>query len=439
MIFLQKNFFSLRRTSHISLNRLYMTVYILVEINFLLNMKKYNQKFLKSQNQGLILKILREKGSITRAQLSKEIGIVRSTVSEITNEMVDLGIINEGKKVEGNIGKRPTLLYFNKDFYYFISVAITEMNVIIAICNLNGEIIKEESMDFNNDITAKEILDSVFLIIDREIKKLGKQKICLISLGSPETLNIRTGKIKWAPYIKDWFGLDLKELFKNRFNIEVILKDHMKLETMGEHWKSYNNVDNLVYIIITKGIGSGVIIDGKIREGKNGYLGEIAFLPISLNMDFDDLKNKNKDLGCFESKCDINQIISLVKDYYQNSDIEINTIQEVARLYKDDENIRNLINSQIVKTLALGIASVIIVLDPEIVVINGAVVSFGDDFLNYLTEEIYNIIPYRRKVVFSELKNRACIYGAIKNGLEHIEMMLYKNPDYFYSSDNKII
>jgi predicted NBD/HSP70 family sugar kinase len=400
-------------------------------------MRKYNQKFLKSHNQGLILKILREKGPITRAQISKEIGIVRSSVSEITNEMVDLGIINEGKKVKGNLGKRPTLLYFNKDFYYFISVAITEINVIVSICNLNGEIIREETMDFNNDITAREILDSVFSIIDREIKNLGHQKICLISLGSPETLNIRTGKIKWSPYIKDWLGMDLKELFKKKFNVEVILKDHMKLETMGEHWKSYNNVDNLVYIIITKGIGSGAIIDGKIREGKNGYLGEIAFLPISQNINFDDLKNRNNDLGYFESKCDINQIISLVKDYYKNSDIKINTIEEVAQLYKDDDNIKNLINSQIVRTLALGIASVIIVLDPEIVVINGAVVLFGDDFLNYLTEEIYNIIPYRRKVVFSELKNKACIYGAIKNGLEHIEKMLYENPDCFYSFDGK--
>ncbi len=57
------------------------------------------------------------------------------------------------------------------------------------------------------------------------------------------------------------------------------MKDHVKLETLGEQWKSFNNISNMVYLVITRGIGAGVVIDGKIREGKNGCLGEIAFLP----------------------------------------------------------------------------------------------------------------------------------------------------------------
>lgn len=400
-------------------------------------MRKYNQKFLKSQNQGLILEILRKNGPMARAQISKEIGIVRSTVSEITNEMVSLGILKEGKKVKGNLGKRPILLSFNKDFYYFIAVAITKPNTVLAVCNLSGEIVREKVLNFKNETLAKEMLDAVFEVIDEVIKDFGQEKICLISLGSPETLNIRTGKIKWSPYTKDWLGLDLKELFKKRYETDIILKDHMKLETMGEHWKSFNHINNMVYIIITTGIGSGAIIDGKIREGKNGYLGEIAFLPISQSIDYEELKKSNKDLGYFESKCDISQIIALVKNYYKNTDIKISGIEDVVELYKNDSDIKKLINSGIVRTLALGIATVIIVLDPEIVAINGEIIAFGDDFLNYLTEEIYKIIPYRRQVVFSQLKDRACIYGAIKNGLEYIENLLYKSPDYFYKFNNK--
>ena len=400
-------------------------------------MRKYNQKFLKSQNQGSILEILRENGPMTRAQLSKEIGIVRSTVSEITNEMVELKILIEGKKIKGNLGKRPILLSYNKEFYYFISVAITKPSTVLAVCNLNGEIIKEKVLNFKSDATAKEMLDLVFQAIDKEINDFGRHKICLISLGSPETLNIRTGKIKWSPYTKDWLGLDLKELFKKRYETDIILKDHMKLETMGEHWKSFEHINNMVYIIVTTGIGSGAIIDGKIREGKNGYLGEIAFLPISQSIDYEELKKGNKDLGYFESKCDIRQIITLVKNYYKNTGVKINGIEDVVELYKKNDVIKNLINSQIVKTLALGIATVIIVLDPEIVAINGEIIAFGNDFLEFLTEEIYKIIPYRRQVVFSQLKDRACIYGAIKNGLEYIENLLYRSPDYFYKIGNK--
>ncbi|MCE5329548.1 winged helix-turn-helix domain-containing protein, partial [bacterium] len=102
--------------------------------------KKYNQKYIKSRNQGLILKLLKNNGPMSRASISKEIGIVRSTVSEICNDMVANNIILEGKKVEGNLGKRPTLIYFNKDYYYFISIVITIREANIVVCNLIGEI-----------------------------------------------------------------------------------------------------------------------------------------------------------------------------------------------------------------------------------------------------------------------------------------------------------
>jgi Mn-dependent DtxR family transcriptional regulator len=71
-------------------------------------MRKFNQKYLKSRNKGQILKLLIDKGPISRADISKELGVVRSTVSEITNELIELGLVNEGKKVAGKVGKRPT-------------------------------------------------------------------------------------------------------------------------------------------------------------------------------------------------------------------------------------------------------------------------------------------------------------------------------------------
>ena len=66
-------------------------------------MKKYNQQYIKARNKGLILKMLIEKGPMSRAALSKELGIVRSTVSESVNELIKMSVIEEGKKVRGNI------------------------------------------------------------------------------------------------------------------------------------------------------------------------------------------------------------------------------------------------------------------------------------------------------------------------------------------------
>jgi len=165
----------------------------------------------------------------------------------------------------------------------------------------------------------------------------------------------------------------------------------------------------MVYLVITRGIGAGVVIDGKIREGENGYLGEIAFLPLSEKLNYEELKKGDRNLGYFESKCDIRKIEGLVEDYYKNKGIKksFKKFSDIARLYKENTAIKKLINKNIIRTLALGIASTIIVLDPEIVVINGEIIELGEDFLNLLRNEIFNITPYKREIVFSKLKNKS--------------------------------
>lgn len=403
--------------------------------------RKYDQKFLKTSNQGRILKLLREKGPLTKVEISKELGIVKSTASEICNELVSLNIVNEGEKIEGNLGKRPILINFNKNFYYFIALVITTRETNIAVCNLNGEIIKEEIITHPEEVnSAKDIINLTFKKVDEIYENIGYENIFLISLGSPETLNIRTGKIKWAPYIKDWLGVDLKELFHKKYKSEVIIKDHVKLETLGEKWKSFNNISNLAYVTITYGIGSGAIIDDKIREGKNGYLGEIAFLPVSENINYDELVKGNKNLGYFESQCDVLKIIETANKYLFQAESKsikkINSFDDAVFLYKTDKAAAEVINKQIIRTLALGIASLIILLDPETVVINGEIVDLGNHFLNLLKQEIFRIIPYKREILFSELRGKARIYGAIRNGLDHIEKLIYEDPAIFYKKMN---
>ena len=81
----------------------------------------------------------------------------------------------------------------------------------------------------------------------------------------------------------------------------------------------------------------------------------------------------------------------------------------------------------------MGIASTIIILDPEIVVLNGEIVKLGEGFLDLLKKEIYDITPYKRKIVFSKLVDESGIYGAIINGLNSIEKSIFENDESFYS------
>ena len=399
-------------------------------------MKKYNQKYIKARNKGRILRLLIEKGSMSRAAIAKELGIVRSTVSESVGELLEMSIVDEGKKITGNVGKRPTLINFNKNLLYFIAVVITPYGINLAVANLIGEIIVEDIIEYPDNFTAENILNSTVDRIKKILKKISVtiDNIAFISLGSPETFSKKTGKIRWAPYVKDWVGIDLKAFFEKEFNIDVILKDHVKLETLGEQWKSISKISNMIYLVITKGIGAGVVIDGKIREGYNGYLGEIAFLPVSENIKYTDLVNQEKNLGYFESRCDIIRIRNIVEPYVRKKgfDTNLENFDNIAELYKKDPDLKNLINKSIIRTMALGISTMIIIMDPQIVVINGEIVDFGQEFLELLKAEVYKFIPFKRKIVFSKLRKKSGLYGAIKNGIDWIYFKITNNPDLFF-------
>ncbi len=399
-------------------------------------MQKYNQKFIKSRNKGRVLKLLMDKGPISRADISKELGIVRSTVSEITNELISSGLVNEGEKVTGNVGKRPTLLSYNGNFLYFVAVVISPNGISIAVCNLIGEILEEDTTVYPDDQNVEDILDSTVKKINHLISKIdiNISRISFISVGSPETFSKKTGKIKWAPYTRDWVGVDLKSFFEKEFKIEIIMKDHVKLETLGEQWKSFNNISNMVYLVITRGIGAGVVIDGKIREGQNGYLGEIAFLPISEKLNYQEIENQDKNLGYFESKCDVIRINKMVEEYLKSKgeDSDIKDFSIIADLYRNNLDVSALINRGIIKTMALGISTMIILLDPEIVVLNGEILELGEEFLELLRSEVYKLTPYKRKIVFSKLERKSGVFGAIKNGLDWIVENTVRDPDAFY-------
>jgi glucokinase len=378
---------------------------------------------------------------MSRAAISKELGIVRSTVSESVNELIATNVIEEGKKVSGNIGKRPTLINFNKNLLYFIAVVISPYGINLAVANLQGEIITEDLIEYPDNYTAENILDSTVKRIKKILDNISIsiEDIAFITLGSPETFSKKTGKIRWAPYIKDWVGVDLKSFFKDKFKVNVILKDHVKLETLGEQWKSFNNISNMIYLVITKGIGAGVVIDGKIREGYNGYLGEIAFLPVAEKIDYQDLTTQKKNLGYFESRCDIIKIRSLVYSYIREKGLEARAddFKSVVELYKNNPELKKYIHQNITRTMALGISTMIIIMDPEIVVINGEIIEFGEDFLELLKREVFKLTPFRSKIVFSKLKKKSGLYGAIKNGLDWIDTNISSNPDLFFSKHVK--
>ena len=397
--------------------------------------KKAKYRSLREQNIGLILKKVIEKKNVTRVQIARETGLPKSTISDLVNYLILKEVLYEEKKAESKIGKKPIILKLNEDLIYMLILDIHYEKLEAAIANLKGKIIhskKEEKFPGRN---RAESINYIFNLIDDLLEKSNKisKKVKIISVGTHGIVDPKSNKIIKAPYIKDWSGINLVDILEDKYGFDVIVNNSVNLGAIGEQWVYYKDIKDLVYIDIESGVGAGIIINGDIVDGKNGAMGEISYLPITKNYDNKKLQQNTMDLGLFESQVDIHGITKAVNEALRKSksiqNFEDLNFQEISRNYRDNKNkvIKKVIDDQIIKILSIGIASIISIIDTELIIINGNVLLLGESFLKKLTKEIYCITPFNVKIVASKLKENAHIVGAIKYGLNHINKIFYQN------------
>ena len=283
------------------------------------------------------------------------------------------------------------------------------------------------------------MLDNLFNIIEEALDNSGIsiENVYLFSIGTHGIINPETKKIFFAPYLPKLRGINLADIIKEKYKKKSINENSVNLGALGEHWKNYSNINNLIYILIHYGIAAGIIIDNKLAIGTNGSMGEIAYLPILKKYDSNKIKENKLELGLFESQVDIVGITNTVRSELKNqeglSGIEINKnidridFDDICKYYNSpgDNPIKRIIDNDIIKMLAVGIASVISIIDTKVIIINGRIIELGDIFFNKFKKEIYDITPFKPDIVISKLKKDAPIIGEVKFGLNYMDDLLY--------------
>jgi glucokinase len=401
--------------------------------------KKATQESIQEHNLGLILRLIKENKNFSRAKLSVKTGLSKSTISGLVDILIKKKIITEGAKIDSSRGKKPTILQFKRNYCYVMAINIGIKFITVAITDLYGDIIykiKKKNFPINSE---EKILGNIFNLIEEALDNSGisLKKIYLLSIGTHGIINPKTNRILFAPYLPKLQGINLVEIIKKKYNKEVIIENGVNLGALGEHWKSQSDINHLVYLLIHYGISAGIIIDNKLAAGTNGSMGEIAYLPILKKYDIKKIKENKREMGLFESQVDIvgitNTIRRELKKQKDSSGIDLNKdidkidFDDICKYYNSpgDNMVKRIIDCDIIKMLAIGIASLIAVIDTEVIIVNGRIIELGNNFIDKFRDEIYDITPFKPRIVISNLKKDASILGEIKFGLNHMDGLLY--------------
>ncbi len=360
--------------------------------------------------QLVILNTLYEKQFTSRTELSKLLSVSKPSIAYNLNDLLLLGIVEEiGEGESPNGGRRPRLLRFNKDFGTIITIDLNFNDPIFAIGNLNGEIFNEFSVKLSENSTAQMRLDLIKNAISLLLNSANTedQNLVAITIAAPGIFPKSSERSFVNPQFQEWFKLDIAKLISEEFNVNTILKNDVNMAAFGEYtYSSETGLSNILYVSCGMGIGSGLILNGKLYEGNYNSAGEI----------FNNISPSKLGTGLnLENTISIDALVKRVRESSLDTElaahgkpVDFNTIVEE---YQNDNPVIKEYIREIGVELGCVVVNIANLLSLDAIIIGGEYSVFNDTIIDCINEIAKSHCIFPPEIRPSELGRHAGIMG----------------------------
>jgi len=370
----------------------------------------WNQQLVKKENKAIVLNLIMQNSPISRADAAQMSGLNKGTVSSLVSELLEEQLIYESGPGESSGGRRPVLLLFNQKAGYSIGIDLGVNYIFGVLTDLQGEIVVEKSV-VNNNPEYSNTLEQVNKVINALIKAAPPSPygVVGIGIGAPGVVN-KEGVILLAPNL-GWKNVSLKKDIESTFNIPVIVENEANAGAYGE--KRYGvgkEFDNLIYVSVGIGIGSGIILNGELYKGINGYSGEVGHMSIDVNGP----RCRCGNFGCWELYASEKALLNKAKEIGLELK-ENHTLTDIIDLARNENPAALELLKEIGKKLGQGMINIIHTFNPQQIIIGNKLAAVQTWIAPYVQEVIDEYtLPYHQmdiQVNFSDLSLPASALG----------------------------
>lgn len=250
-----------------------------------------------------------------------------------------------------------------------IGIDIGGTKVAIGKFNIKGEVLNESMIPFNKDLLPEKMSDLIFNQIDTLVDDCTKS----LGFGVPGPLKLKEGKMGNPPNLKAWHNFNIINYFATKTHLPFYIENDANAAAVAEHMYNNNeNFKNTIYITVSTGIGSGIIIDNKLLSGTNGNAGEIGHISVDLNSNIK--CSTCGQLGCLENLASGTAIASILSTKLNRT---IST-KEAFELYRNGNKYAIEVIDRAISHIAQAIVTLINLYDTEQIVLGGGVMKNGD-------------------------------------------------------------
>ncbi len=369
---------------------------------------------LRAINERSVLDLIHHRGPLSRAQVARVSGLSKPTVSLALTGLLDAQLVREVGRSRGERGPSALLYELNPSAGYVVGIDVGRRWARAALADIAGTVMArvEERAKVGSARTLVAQIGGFAqrLAADAEVDwRDVKQTV----LGSPGVFDPARDYVAMAPNLPGWSRHGLVDAVRAQLGTNVTFENDVNLAALAEREHGHGrNIDSFVFMGIGTGVGMALVIDGRLYRGAHGAAGEIAYLPIGTGDPHDP---SNRRRGAFEEAAAAAGVVRIARDLGMPGSITPERIFAAAR--RGDAAARSAVDIE-ARRLAMAIATVTPMLDPELVILGGGIGRNGDLLLEPIEHELRRLVPFRPRVVVSALGQDAVLQGAVATALE---------------------
>jgi predicted NBD/HSP70 family sugar kinase len=364
---------------------------------------------LKDLNERTVLEAIRTAAPISRAEISRRVGISKPTVSQALQSLLGAGLVREAER--GGHGPSYGATFFEPvpEAAFVLGLDLGARFVRGAVCDVRGEIRARQDVELTQR-TAAASLDTIESLSGSllEAADASHGLVDSVVLGVPGAVDVATGRISLAENVAGLEDDGFRDELAERIGMPVTIENDINLAALGERWRGIaRGIDDFVFLSIGTGLGAGLVLHGELHRGRHGAAGELDFVAAGAGLDIDPCAAAVSALAARLAGAP-GVVTALAAPH------DVRAIFEAAR--RGDRVARAVVEEE-ARRIALHIVPLAAVTDVALVVLGGGLGANGDLLLEPVRTLLGDWVPYPPRVEVSALGEAAVLTGALSVGV----------------------
>ena len=345
-------------------------------------LRKADRDLIREINRNIVLNLIKSRGPLSRTDIARLSGLSLATVSGIAADFIGGGLVREMGEGESTGGRKPVLLRLNYQAGFVVGVKLMEQAITSALTNLDAQVLRHRVTPLPAQHDVRAVQEVIIAAVEATIaeSRVDRGRVLGIGIGMAGVVDGQAGLCRYSPFF-GWRDVEVARPIADHFGLPVYLENDVNTLTIAEQWFGYGHgVDHFVVVTVGRGIGAGIVVNGQFYRGAIGGAGEFGHITLAQDGPPCDCGKR----GCLEALASDPAVVRQAKaaiawgEKTMLSRADGLSLDDVIEAAGAGDGLARRLLADSGRWLGIGIATLVNILNPQLVIVGGEGVRAGE-------------------------------------------------------------